>query len=41
MIDLITPVNHYEYQQMIFLAKVFGAIAVSVLAYAIANPEEW
>jgi hypothetical protein len=39
MYDLI--VGYATREEWIFLAQVFGAIAVSVLAYAIANPEEW
>ena len=39
MYDLI--VGYATSEEWLFLAQVFGAIAVSVLAYAIANPEEW
>lgn len=41
MIDLITPVNHHEYQQMIFLAQIFGVIALAGIIGAIIRPEEW
>lgn len=41
MIDLIAPVSHHEYQQLIFLAQVFGVIALAGIIGAILRPEEW
>lgn len=41
MIDLILPTSHHEYQQLIFLAQVFGVIAVAGIIGAILRPEEW
>jgi hypothetical protein len=35
------PVNPHEYQQLIFLAQVFGVIAVAGIIGAIICPEEW
>ncbi len=41
MLDLILPVSYHEYQQMIFLAQVFGVIAIAAIIGAILRPEEW
>jgi hypothetical protein len=41
MLDLILPVSHHEYQQLIFLAQVFGVIALTGIIGAIIRPEEW
>lgn len=41
MLDLILPVSHHEYQQMIFLAQVFGVIALAGIIGAILRPDEW
>ena len=41
MLDLILPASHHEYQQMIFLAQVFGVIALAGIIGAIIRPEEW
>jgi hypothetical protein len=41
MLDIILPVSHHEYHQLIFLAQVFGVIALAGIIGAILRPEEW
>lgn len=35
------PVNQSEYEAVIFLAQVFGVIALAGIIGAILRPEEW
>ena len=35
------PVNQSEYEAVIFLAQVFGVIAIAGIIGAVLRPEEW